>query len=96
MADVTLDLTVVAGFNDNLDFEILMFQGDSDQSCYTGTLTIDEIVDEYIAIRQNFQTGVLEDQFIGDADVLAQKLRNAAEALERAVKRAEEEQDASV
>ena len=43
MANVTLNLSVVAGFNDNLDFEILMFQGDSDESCYTGTLTIDEI-----------------------------------------------------
>lgn len=96
MAEIKLDLSVVAGFNDDLDFEILMFQGDSDESCYSGVLTIDDIVEEFIAIRQNFQKGVLEDRYVGDAEVLAQKLRNAADALERAVMRYEEEQDASV
>lgn len=95
MADVTLDLTIYGGINDDMDFEILIFQGDKDESVYSGTCTIDQVVEEYIAVRQNFRTGVLEDSFIGDADVLAQKLRNAAEALERAVLRAEEEKDAS-
>ena len=96
MANVTLNLSVVAGFNDDLDLEILMFQGDSDESCYTGVLTIDDVVEEYIAVRKNYRTGILEDRYVGDADVLAQKLRNAAEALERAVKRYEEYQDANI
>ena len=95
MAEIKLDLTVVAGFNDDLNLEILMFQGDSDASCYTGILTIDDIVDEYITVRKNYRTGIIEDRYVGDADVLAQKLRNAADALTRAVMRYEEEQDAS-
>lgn len=88
MTDVTMNLHYVVCFGDDLDIELYMFQGTEDEPVHTSHYDIEAMAEEFLAVRSNLRTGKLESSFAGDADCLAQRLRNAAQLLEKAVEEA--------
>lgn len=91
MATVNLDLDLYACFNDDLDVDVYLFQGQKDEEAAKITYVVADMAEEFVACRSDFRTGLLAQQFVGDADCLAQRLRYAAEILERAVEKAYQE-----
>ena len=90
MSKVELNLDFIVDFGDDLTLDLYMFEGGSDTAAHKASFDIENLAEEFVAVRQNFQTGILDSQFIGDADCLAARLRVAASILERAVEKAYE------
>ena len=88
MTDIAFNLHHVVSFSDDLDIELYVFQCTEDEPVYKTNFDIEAMAEEFIAIRADMRTGRLASSHAGDADCLAQRLRNAAQILEKAVEEA--------